>query len=169
MLSASRIVFAAWGMIGSSTSVGRRRLPSVAEVIVANFWAIALRPSRAQALKCLANSARLIFLRPFSNVWPTRISTAACSAWPGGEVWVSILSAAAGSAVCWAVWSVVNSVRNALMSMGRGPRVRGEEVHHGGTESTEAMLPALCLLYTSDAADDLLCVDLGGRRIIKKK
>ena len=25
-----------------------------------------------------------------------------------------------------------------------------------------------CLLYTSDAADDLLCVDLGGRRNIKK-
>ena len=26
-----------------------------------------------------------------------------------------------------------------------------------------------CLLYTSDAADDLLCVDLGGRRFITKK
>ena len=26
-----------------------------------------------------------------------------------------------------------------------------------------------CLLYTSDAADDLPCVDIGGRRIIKKK
>ena len=26
-----------------------------------------------------------------------------------------------------------------------------------------------CLLYTSDAADDLLCVDLGGRRSIKNK
>ena len=26
-----------------------------------------------------------------------------------------------------------------------------------------------CLLYTSDAADDPLCVDLGGRSIIKKK
>ena len=26
-----------------------------------------------------------------------------------------------------------------------------------------------CLLYTSDAADDLLCVDLGGSRSIKKK
>src|SRR5450756_568268 len=26
-----------------------------------------------------------------------------------------------------------------------------------------------CLLYTSDAADDLLCVDLGVRRITKKK
>ena len=27
----------------------------------------------------------------------------------------------------------------------------------------------VCLLYTSDAADDLLCVDLGGGRIIQKK
>ena len=26
-----------------------------------------------------------------------------------------------------------------------------------------------CLLYTSDAADDLLCVDPGGRRILQKK
>ena len=25
-----------------------------------------------------------------------------------------------------------------------------------------------CLLYTSDAADDMQCVDLGGRRLIKK-
>eukprot|EP00825_Cyclidium_porcatum_P015874 TRINITY_DN19117_c0_g1_i2.p1 TRINITY_DN19117_c0_g1~~TRINITY_DN19117_c0_g1_i2.p1 ORF type:complete len:176 (-),score=3.65 TRINITY_DN19117_c0_g1_i2:11-538(-) len=30
-----------------------------------------------------------------------------------------------------------------------------------------ALIP--CLLYTSDAADDMQCVDLGGRRIIKKK
>eukprot|EP00826_Nyctotherus_ovalis_P019822 TRINITY_DN1615_c0_g4_i2.p1 TRINITY_DN1615_c0_g4~~TRINITY_DN1615_c0_g4_i2.p1 ORF type:complete len:110 (+),score=17.88 TRINITY_DN1615_c0_g4_i2:44-331(+) len=30
-------------------------------------------------------------------------------------------------------------------------------------------LPCTCLLYTSDAADDSLRVDLGGRRIIKKK
>src|SRR5665811_2587513 len=29
--------------------------------------------------------------------------------------------------------------------------------------------PEVCLLYTSDAADDLTRVDLGGRRIIKKK
>ena len=32
----------------------------------------------------------------------------------------------------------------------------------------DALLLA-CLLYTSDAADDLLCVDLGGRRLIQKK
>src|SRR5659263_479696 len=35
-----------------------------------------------------------------------------------------------------------------------------------GSGSTGRSVP--CLLYTSDAADDLLCVDLGGRRIIKK-
>ena len=39
------------------------------------------------------------------------------------------------------------------------------ELHNNGlSEDTST-----CLLYTSDAADDLLCVDLGGRRIIKKK
>ena len=32
-----------------------------------------------------------------------------------------------------------------------------------------ASLSETCLLYTSDAADDLLCVDLGGSRILKKK
>ena len=36
-------------------------------------------------------------------------------------------------------------------------------------ERRPAVLRNGCLLYTSDAADDLLCVDLGGRRIIKKK
>ena len=29
--------------------------------------------------------------------------------------------------------------------------------------------PYICLLYTSDAADERSSVDLGGRRIIKKK
>eukprot|EP00657_Telonema_sp_P-1_P002370 TRINITY_DN15521_c0_g1_i1.p1 TRINITY_DN15521_c0_g1~~TRINITY_DN15521_c0_g1_i1.p1 ORF type:complete len:216 (-),score=39.26 TRINITY_DN15521_c0_g1_i1:50-697(-) len=40
----------------------------------------------------------------------------------------------------------------------------------GKSEADQAMTrDDYCLLYTSDAADDLLCVDLGGRRIIKKK
>ena len=30
-------------------------------------------------------------------------------------------------------------------------------------------MPRSCLLYTSDAADERSSVDLGGRRIIKKK
>ena len=39
------------------------------------------------------------------------------------------------------------------------------------TKRIPAHVPLLviCLLYTSDAADDLPCVDLGGRRIIQKK
>ena len=35
-------------------------------------------------------------------------------------------------------------------------------------DQTEAMTMG-CLLYTSDAADERSSVDLGGRRIIKKK
>ena len=38
-----------------------------------------------------------------------------------------------------------------------------------GTPTVAGTFNYSCLLYTSDAADDLLCVDLGGRRIIKKK
>src|SRR5450756_1130454 len=38
-----------------------------------------------------------------------------------------------------------------------------------GAPSSSTISLYSCLLYTSDAADDLLCVDLGGRRIIKKK
>src|SRR5450756_2060243 len=36
----------------------------------------------------------------------------------------------------------------------------------GGTDRLRLSGQLGCLLYTSDAADDLLCVDLGGRRII---
>ena len=36
-------------------------------------------------------------------------------------------------------------------------------------ESSLSNRPSTCLLYTSDAADERSSVDLGGRRIIKKK
>src|SRR5450756_2429059 len=35
--------------------------------------------------------------------------------------------------------------------------------HHQEALSDERERRSFCLLYTSDAADDLLCVDLGGR------
>ena len=49
--------------------------------------------------------------------------------------------------------------------------------HHGpafallraGRRHGHVPLPEGCLLYTSDAADERSSVDLGGRRIIKKK
>src|SRR5450756_1699861 len=43
----------------------------------------------------------------------------------------------------------------------------GPPVNTTGGLAASGSQPATCLLYTSDAADDLLCVDLGGRRIIK--
>ena len=43
------------------------------------------------------------------------------------------------------------------------PDGKGVEQRLGG------MLVGACLLYTSDAADERSSVDLGGRRIIKKK
>src|SRR5450756_2736861 len=46
-------------------------------------------------------------------------------------------------------------------------KVNDGTVFQVGTYSGNPL--SICLLYTSDAADDLLCVDLGGRRIIKKK
>ena len=55
----------------------------------------------------------------------------------------------------------------------RGDGVGADDVVAGAAEQDGHVVLAaeivVCLLYTSDAADDLLCVDLGGRRIIKKK
>ena len=57
-------------------------------------------------------------------------------------------------------------------------RMRGQPDQHahageqqgGEAEQSEAFEEGLlCLLYTSDAADERSSVDLGGRRIIKKK
>src|SRR5450756_199820 len=44
--------------------------------------------------------------------------------------------------------------------------LRLEPVVAGANEIAGHTVRVRCLLYTSDAADDLLCVDLGGRRII---
>ena len=47
---------------------------------------------------------------------------------------------------------------------------KAEAMFGSGFSCAQAVLTNYaCLLYTSDAADDLLCVDLGGSRIIKKK
>ena len=45
---------------------------------------------------------------------------------------------------------------------------RWDEVAEIGAPAVGQLVQA-CLLYTSDAVDDLLCVALGGSRIIKKK
>ena len=52
-----------------------------------------------------------------------------------------------------------------------GALVSGLEVHEAGKRVLHGLDVRLvhCLLYTSDAADERSSVDLGGRRIIKKK
>ena len=42
-------------------------------------------------------------------------------------------------------------------------------IEAGFNDRTNSRPFRICRLYTSDAADDLRCVDLAGRRIIKKK
>ena len=41
--------------------------------------------------------------------------------------------------------------------------------HRTGIEHDDVGVGRVCLLYTSDAADERSSVDLGGRRILKKK
>ena len=49
--------------------------------------------------------------------------------------------------------------------------MRSPAAHAVPVSSPEGFIMAMsrCLLYTSDAADERSSVDLGGRRIIKKK
>src|SRR5680860_1886999 len=66
----------------------------------------------------------------------------------------------------------LKEVYQALVARGLADDPRGEDGISRVLAATKKEYEDLsqdCLLYTSDAADDLLCVDLGGRRIIKKK
>src|SRR5665811_2589122 len=99
---------------------------------------------------------------------------------------ISVLTEPPAVLLC-EVWKVLESVTTSLEAFVKA------EIHPQYTESTvscscgakfttQSTLPEIkveicsechpfytCLLYTSDAVDDLTRVDLGGRRIIKKK
>mgnify|MGYP003380605913 CR=1 FL=1 len=57
-------------------------------------------------------------------------------------------------------------VRRDLLAAAEAERIFAEPIILAADPNRQ---PALCLLYTSDAADERSSVDLGGRRIIKKK
>ena len=56
---------------------------------------------------------------------------------------------------------------NVLGEVGKGYKIAIETLNEGRIGIAAQMVG--CLLYTSDAADERSSVDLGGRRIIKKK
>ena len=62
-----------------------------------------------------------------------------------------------------------DSHRNALGTGGQVESVSPRAVPDGRYSPFESRRVHACLLYTSDAADERSSVDLGGRRIIKKK
>ena len=70
-------------------------------------------------------------------------------------------------------WDLDGSADHVGLVVGTdGSRVYTVEGNSGDAckiKSYSLSYECICLLYTSDAADDLLCVDLGGRRIHNKK
>src|SRR5665811_2388041 len=66
-------------------------------------------------------------------------------------------------------WSASAAALAILLQAGLIAGIALKEQSAGGYETASAPSTDPCLLYTSDAADDLTRVDLGGRRIIKKK
>ncbi|VTU50621.1 hypothetical protein AMBR_NBBOBCOC_02839 [Lacticaseibacillus rhamnosus] len=59
-----------------------------------------------------------------------------------------------------------------VASLSATPRqsiVIGQYIDKSFADADALTIFICCLLYTSDAADDTPCVDLGGHRIIKKK
>src|SRR5450756_2436576 len=81
---------------------------------------------------------------------------------------MAIIAVLAGM-ILSAVGRVNNSARKAQCLNNLKQLITGSLMYSDDNSSGSLTGDSICLLYTSDAADDLLCVDLGGRRIIKKK
>src|SRR5450756_9850 len=78
------------------------------------------------------------------------------------------LLAGAVLAVCVLVLGAVAKLRPvAALDLRVDEHIAAHDRTGALTALAKAATAIACLLYTSDAADDLLCVDLGGRRIIK--
>mgnify|MGYP003380405113 CR=1 FL=1 len=67
--------------------------------------------------------------------------------------------------------TIARNAKQQATPTGRSDDLRLELEEVNGVSMSEEFLKKItdCLLYTSDAADERSSVDLGGRRIIKKK
>src|SRR5450756_3231921 len=81
---------------------------------------------------------------------------------------IALVVRVSGVEVGWPAWVILPGVA-LLIAAFAVPEPGGSGLAAAGGIVTAVGTLLACLLYTSDAADDLLCVDLGGRRIIKKK
>ena len=66
-------------------------------------------------------------------------------------------------------WQRTRVGQAAEITAGAGNQVLQQADGRRGQPDRLGTVPDGCLLYTSDAADERSCGDLGGRRIIKKK
>ena len=88
--------------------------------------------------------------------------------------------------MCFFFFQAEDGIRDLVRSRGLGDVYKRQPVYRGPNARRAGALghprrglrlrfrdgdprPTACLLYTSDAADERSSVDLGGRRIIKKK
>ena len=81
--------------------------------------------------------------------------------------------------LCFFFFQAEDGIRDLVRSRGLGDVYKRQPLYHhcfcGDTQHgfdlayASARPIIICLLYTSDAADERSSVDLGGRRIIKKK
>eukprot|EP00657_Telonema_sp_P-1_P007458 TRINITY_DN27340_c0_g1_i1.p1 TRINITY_DN27340_c0_g1~~TRINITY_DN27340_c0_g1_i1.p1 ORF type:complete len:132 (+),score=59.38 TRINITY_DN27340_c0_g1_i1:93-488(+) len=69
------------------------------------------------------------------------------------------------SVIAGGLGALIGTPADAALVRMQGDSTLPPEQRRNYKNGVDAMV---CLLYTSDAADDLLCVDLGGRRIIKQ-
>ena len=104
----------------------------------------------------------------------------------GERWWIWWIKCVVGFSSCGCFFQAEDGIRDAQESRGLGDVYKRQLLDRAFDRHPVVLLHAYagqgktatavefarwyaCLLYTSDAADDLLCVDLGGRRLINKK
>ena len=102
------------------------------------------------------------------NLTLAKTLTTAGPYYPGMTVTYTVTPSNEGPADALAGWSVTDLVPTGMTLVSMAG-TNYDCTTTPGTCVASAALPKGCLLYTSDAADERSSVDLGGRRIIKKK
>ena len=82
---------------------------------------------------------------------------------------IAKMTSAKAQSTFWVFAALMGASLSSIFLMYTGASITRVFFITAGTFGAMSIYGYTCLLYTSDAADDSLRVDLGGRRIIKKK